>query len=173
MSLFSSLFRASSNRNKRRARRSSSSPRRLMARLRLSVECLEDRLAPSGVGTDPYTLYTFGDAYTGAAGQDRQSFLATYHPFDPTLSASFASRLSATTLDANDPGSAGPFAVTTEEYNLGNLAFRPTDAPWAASGIELTGEIKAPTDLGTMVHPVIVLMHGMHPYTYDPASGAI
>jgi hypothetical protein len=63
--------------------------------------------------------------------------------------------------------------VTTQEYNLGNgnLAFRPTHAAWATSGTELTGEIKAPTDLGNTAHPVIVLLHGRHVTTYDPVTG--
>src|SRR5262249_31681443 len=126
--------------------------------------------------TDPYTLYTYGDGYIGAPGQDEKSFLATYHPFDPTLGVSAAAPLSRLLRDASDPGSAGPFAVATQEYNLGDLAFRPAYSspnPWASSGIELTGEIKAPTDLGTTAHPVIVLMHGRHATTYDPISGAV
>src|SRR5262249_27630260 len=64
MSLFPLPFRASSNRKKRRATRCSSSLRSLTARVRLSVECLEDRtlmtigtwsalnnLAPEAIGT--------------------------------------------------------------------------------------------------------------------------
>jgi hypothetical protein len=166
---FSSLPRPSFHRKQRRVPRPNSPWRNLVARVKLSVECLEDRIVPASSGiTDPYTLYTSGDAYIGAAGQDQQSFLANYHPFDKTLGASLVSRLTPT---GGDPGSPGPFAVTTEEYDLGNLAFRPTDSPWASSGIELTGEIKAPTDLGTTAHPVIVLMHGRHVTTYNPTTG--
>jgi hypothetical protein len=64
----------------------------------------------------------------------------------------------------------GPYPVTTQEYNLGNLAFRPTDSAWASSGIELIGEIKSPTDLGNSVHPVVVLLHGRHVTTYQGGS---
>src|SRR5260370_15750870 len=145
----------------RRARR-----QRTATFLRPCLEQLEDRVVPSG--TDPYTLYTYGDAYTGAPGQDQKSFLSTYQPFNAALGASSASPLG---QSASDPGSPVPFAVTTQEYNLGDLAFRPTDSPWAASGIELTGEIKAPTDLGDTAHPVVVLLHGRHATTYDPVSG--
>jgi hypothetical protein len=170
MSLLSSLFRPSLNRKQRRAPRRNSLPFSRVLRAKPSVECLEDRVVPSQL-TDPYTLYTYGDGYIGAPGQDEKSFLATYHPFDPALGVSAASPLSRLAPDVTDPGSPGPFAVTTQFYNLGDLAFRPTDAPWAASGIELTGEIKAPTDLGTTTHPVIVLMHGRHSTTYLPPSG--
>jgi hypothetical protein len=151
---------------RRRARR-----QRTPTFLRPRLEQLEDRVVPSG--TDPYTLYTFGDAYTAAPGQDQKSFYSTYQPFDATLGALSASPLGhgQPVPGVSDPGSPGPFAVTTQEYNLGDLAFRPTDSAWAASGIELTGSIKAPTDLGNMAHPVVVLLHGRHATTYDPVSG--
>src|SRR6516164_1459112 len=149
MTLFSFLSRSSRNRKQRRAGKLTTCRHRPQSRVKLRVECLEDRIVPSGHGTDPYTLYTMGDAYTGAPGEDRETFMARYQPVDPALGPSSAlppSPLSPANL--NDPGSPGPFPVTTEEYNLGNLAFRPTDSPWASSGIELIGEIKAPTDLG-------------------------
>jgi hypothetical protein len=134
---------------------------------RLCLELLEDRVVPS---SDPYLLYTAGDVYTGANGQNAQTFYANYQPFDPALGAPLVSPLGQPP-GANDPGSLGSFAVTTQEYNLGNLAFRPTDSVWASSGTELTGEIKAPTDLGNTAHPVVVLLHGRHVTTYDPVTG--
>jgi len=152
---------------RRRARRR---PAATFSRPRL--ELLEDRVVPS---SDAYTLYTYGDAYTGAKGQDEQTFLASFQSFAAAPGAS-----SAAPADhgrqlpvVSDPGSPGPFAVTTQEYNLGNLAFRPTDSPWATSGIELTGEIKAPTNLGKTAHPVIVLLHGRHGVQYNPVTGAV
>jgi hypothetical protein len=132
------------------------------------LELLEDRVVPS---SDPYTLYTYGDAYTGAMGQDQKSFPAFYQPFDEALGGSSVLPLVQSTPSVSDPGSPGPFAVTTQEYNLGDLAFRPTHSAWATSGTELTGEIKAPTDLGNTAHPVIVLLHGRHATTYDPVTG--
>jgi hypothetical protein len=73
-----------------------------------------------------------------------------------------------------DPAVAGPYATTRQEYSLGNTAFRPTDSQFF-TGVELTAEITAPTTLSTFSGPlpVIVLLHGRHVYTYDPATGGI
>src|SRR5262249_16766977 len=98
MSLFSSLFCPSLNPKQRRGPRHNSPWRILISRVKPSVECLEDRVVPSQL-TDPYSLYTYGDGYIGAPGQDEKSFLATYHPFDPTLGVSAASPLSRLPLD--------------------------------------------------------------------------
>jgi hypothetical protein len=145
-------------------------------RARLWIEPLEQRCLLSGSPapglTDPYTLYTYGDAYVGGPGQDKETFLANYVPYNPLLGVPSAAPPAQPAQALPDPGAVGPYAVTTQQYNLGDLAFRPTDSPWAASGIELTGEIKAPTDLGSTAHPVIILLHGRHSTTYDPTSGA-
>jgi methionine-rich copper-binding protein CopC len=146
------------------------------------------RVPPAGPGsgarasvtqgaTDPYTLYTYGDAYTGAPGQDRASFLARYHP-DPALldGAAHGSPVGGQIVQNDDigtpdPGVPGPLDVTTQEYTFGNTAFHPTGFP--GPGVELTGEVTAPTDLSNGPYPLIVLLHGRHATTYDPNTDQV
>jgi hypothetical protein len=71
-----------------------------------------------------------------------------------------------------DPAQPGPYATTRQEYTLGNQAFRPTDGAFF-SGVELTAEITAPTNLNAFSGPlpVIVLLHGRHTTLYNPSTG--
>jgi hypothetical protein len=74
-------------------------------------------------------------------------------------------------LDASDPGSMGPLATTTQEYDFGNAAYMPPDFA-SLSGtktVELTASIHAPTTL-TGTYPVVLLMHGNHFSTYAGSS---
>jgi hypothetical protein len=89
----------------------------------------------------------------------------TYTNADPSTSGSQADL---------DPAVAGPYATTRQQYNLGNQAFKPTDTAFA-SGVELAGEITAPTNLGAFSGPlpVIVLLHGRHVTLYDPSTNNV
>jgi hypothetical protein len=57
-----------------------------------------------------------------------------------------------------DPGTPGPLAVTTEEYNFGDTAFTPTNFP---GPVELIGAVHYPTSLSGP-RPLIILLHGRH-----------
>jgi hypothetical protein len=141
---------------------------------RPSLEALEDRSLPSGgplgvlpggPGNDPYTLYTYGDSYTGAPGQDLKSFLARYQP-PPALPDASPAPLATPAITVSppvDPGAMGPLAVTTQEYNFGNTPFTPSGFP---GPVELIGEVKAPTTLTGQL-PLIILLHGRHSTTYQ------
>jgi hypothetical protein len=69
-----------------------------------------------------------------------------------------------------DPGAVGPLAVTTQEYNFGNQAFTPT--PFPGNGVELIGEVKAPTTLTGQL-PLVILLHGQHETSFDPTTGQL
>lgn len=58
-----------------------------------------------------------------------------------------------------DPGTTGPFAVTREEYDYGNLAFQPTGFP---SAVEVRASVHYPTNITSGPFPLIVFMHGRH-----------
>jgi hypothetical protein len=58
-----------------------------------------------------------------------------------------------------DPGTAGPFAVTRQEYNFGNTAFTPTGFP---GSVELRASVHHPTDLTSGPFPVVIFLHGRH-----------
>ena len=58
-----------------------------------------------------------------------------------------------------DPGAQGSLAVTREEYNLGDTAFRPTNFP---GPVELRASIHYPTNLPGGPYPVILFLHGRH-----------
>src|SRR5215210_4635203 len=62
-----------------------------------------------------------------------------------------------------DPGAAGPFAVTREEYDYGNLAFQPSGFP---SAVELKASVHYPTGLPGGPYPVVVFLHGRHVTCY-------
>jgi hypothetical protein len=74
---------------------------------------------------------------------------------------------------AADPGLPGLLDVTIQDYTFGDAAFTPVGqgfpSPWP---VELTGRIYAPTELADGPRPVIILMHGRHATTYNPATGA-
>jgi hypothetical protein len=134
--------------------------------------------------TDPYTLHTYGDGYTGSSPLDRQSFLRNYHP-DPSLLDPGLPPISQGGgpggggpgdggSPSTDPGTPGPLAVTNQDYNFGNTAFTAPGAPGesvAIPNIELIGRITAPTDLTGGPRPVVVLLHGRHATTYNPVNG--
>jgi len=71
---------------------------------------------------------------------------------------------------AQDPGTAGPLAVTREEYNFGDTAFTPTDFP---GPVELIASIHYPTNLAAGPFPVIVLLHGRHATCFKGASALL
>jgi hypothetical protein len=98
----------------------------------------------------------------------------TGSPAAAPSAASFFAPLATTAAAQTEPDPAvpGPFATTRQEFTLGNQAFRPTDSAFA-SGVELTAEITAPTDLTGGPRPVIVLLHGRHVTLYNPATGGI
>jgi hypothetical protein len=60
---------------------------------------------------------------------------------------------------AQDPGTTGPLAVTTQQYNDGDTAFNPGTFPGPA---EITAEVYRPTNLTGGPFPLIVLLHGRH-----------
>jgi hypothetical protein len=62
-----------------------------------------------------------------------------------------------------DPGAQGPYAVTREEYNYGDLAFTPTGFP---SAVELRASVHHPTDMTNGPFPMIVFLHGRHVTCY-------
>ena len=66
-----------------------------------------------------------------------------------------------------DPGTAGPLAVTREEYNFGDTAFQPSDFP---GPVELIASIHYPTNLSAGPFPVIVLLHGRHATCFKGGS---
>jgi dienelactone hydrolase len=69
-----------------------------------------------------------------------------------------------------DPGATGPFAVTREEYDYGNLAFQPTGFP---SAVELKASVHYPTGLPGGPFPVVVFMHGRHVTCYRNTTAAL
>jgi hypothetical protein len=58
-----------------------------------------------------------------------------------------------------DPGTPGPLAVTSAEYNFGDTAFQPTNFP---GPVELLASVHYPTNLSGGPFPIIVLLHGRH-----------
>src|SRR5215207_3616648 len=69
-----------------------------------------------------------------------------------------------------DPGTAGPLAVTREEYDYGNLAFQPSGFP---SAVELKASVHYPTGLPGGPYPVVVFMHGRHVTCYRNQTAAL
>jgi dienelactone hydrolase len=80
---------------------------------------------------------------------------------------SFATAISAQTPD---PGTTGPLAVTREEYNFGNLAFRPTNFP---SSVEVRASVHYPTGLSGGPYPVVVFLHGRHATCFRNTSATL
>src|SRR5712691_3225263 len=66
-----------------------------------------------------------------------------------------------------DPSQRGPFATTSEEYNLGDTAFTPTGFPAA---VELRAVVFHPTDLSQGPYPLIVFVHGRHSTCFQGSS---
>ena len=69
-----------------------------------------------------------------------------------------------------DPGTAGPLAVTREEYNYGDLAFQPSGFP---SAVELKASVHYPTGLAGGPYPVVVFLHGRHVTCYRGTTTAL
>jgi hypothetical protein len=74
------------------------------------------------------------------------------------------------TAQTPDPGTTGPYAVTREEYNYGDLAFQPTGFP---SAVELKASVHHPTDLTGGPFPVVVFLHGRHVTCYKGTQTAL
>src|SRR6476620_6615529 len=66
-----------------------------------------------------------------------------------------------------DPGTLGPLAVSSAEYDFGDTAFNPAGFP---GPIELRGVVFYPTTLSGGPYPFIVLLHGRHPTCYVGAA---
>jgi hypothetical protein len=61
---------------------------------------------------------------------------------------------------AQDPGTAGPLAVTVQEYNFGDTAFNP---PSGFPGpVEVRAQVHRPTNLAGGPFPLVIFMHGRH-----------
>ncbi len=61
---------------------------------------------------------------------------------------------------AQDPGTAGPLAVTVQEYNFGDTAFNP---PSGFPGpVEVRAQVHRPTNLAGGPFPLVILLHGRH-----------
>src|ERR1051326_2317968 len=66
-----------------------------------------------------------------------------------------------------DPGTPGPLAVTSAEYDFGDTAFNPAGFP---GPIELRGVVLYPTPLSGGPYPFVVLLHGRHATCYVGAA---
>jgi hypothetical protein len=71
-------------------------------------------------------------------------------------------------VQAQDPGTPGPLAVTREEYNFGDTAFQPSNFP---GPVELLASIHYPTNLSGGPFPVIILLHGRHATCFSGTGG--
>ncbi|HEX8072369.1 MAG TPA: hypothetical protein VF546_20655 [Pyrinomonadaceae bacterium] len=69
-----------------------------------------------------------------------------------------------------DPGTTGPYAVTREEYDYGNLAFQPTGFP---SAVEVKASVHHPTDMTNGPFPLIVFLHGRHVTCYRGSTATL
>ncbi len=69
-----------------------------------------------------------------------------------------------------DPGTTGPYAVTREEYNFGNQAFRPVGFPIF---VELIASVHRPTDMTNGPFPLVVFLHGRHATCYRGSTATL
>lgn len=74
------------------------------------------------------------------------------------------------TAQIPDPGTTGPYAVTREEYNYGNSAFRPTGFPIF---VELLASVHRPTNLTAGPFPLIIFLHGRHATCYRNSTATL
>jgi hypothetical protein len=95
-----------------------------------------------------------------------RKFLAT---FALATLCTFAGAVVAT-AQTPDPGATGPYAVTREEYDYGNLAFQPSNFP---SAVELKASVHHPTDLTGGPFPVVVFLHGRHSTCYRGSTATL
>ena len=63
-----------------------------------------------------------------------------------------------------DPGATGPLAVTSEEYDFGDLAFTPVGSP---GPVELRAVVHHPSDLSGGPFPLVMFVHGLHAPCYQ------
>ncbi|MBB3042094.1 hypothetical protein [Nocardioides soli] len=69
------------------------------------------------------------------------------------------------TLDT-DPGTPGPYAVTSSDYTLAPVAVRGMAEP-----IEMVGHVVEPSaEAATGPRPLVLFLHGRHNYCYDPSD---
>lgn len=68
---------------------------------------------------------------------------------------------------AQDPGTPGPLAVTTQEYNFGDTAFTPAGFP---GPVEVRASVHRPTNLAGGPFPLVVFLHGRHLTCSDGAT---
>src|SRR5262249_57638236 len=66
-----------------------------------------------------------------------------------------------------DPGTPGPLAVSSAEYDFGDTAFNPAGFP---GPIELRGVVFYPTGLSAGPYPFLVLLHGRHATCFEGAA---
>jgi hypothetical protein len=76
----------------------------------------------------------------------------------------------AVTAQTPDPGATGPYAVTREEYDYGNLAFQPGNFP---SAVEVKASVHHPTDMTGGPFPLIVFLHGRHATCYRGSTASL
>lgn len=69
-----------------------------------------------------------------------------------------------------DPGIAGPYAVSSDEYDFGDEAF---GAPTFPDLIEVRGSVHYPTDMSDGPFPVLFFLHGRHSTCYSGGSTSI
>ena len=67
-----------------------------------------------------------------------------------------------------EPGAAGPFAVTTEDYGSFTLGTSGFVSPF--NFVEFLGRVSYPTNLGTGKYPLVLILHGNHPTCYTSAG---
>jgi hypothetical protein len=82
----------------------------------------------------------------------------------------FAASAQIISAQTPDPGTTGPYAVTRQEYNYGNQAFRPAGFPIS---VELIASVHHPTNLANGPFPVIVFLHGRHATCYRGSTAAL
>jgi hypothetical protein len=68
-----------------------------------------------------------------------------------------------------DPGSPGPFVVSTAHYSLGTESYHPPDFD---AGVEEQGFVHFPANLECGPYPIIFMMHGGHTPCYNPDTGS-
>lgn len=72
------------------------------------------------------------------------------------------------TVYGQDPGLAGGYAVSSQEYDFGDETF---GAPSFPDLIEVRGSVHYPTDLSDGPFPVLLFLHGRHSTCYSGAGG--
>ncbi len=84
-----------------------------------------------------------------------------------TRSLLAAAILLAPALAHAEPDDAGPYAVQTDAYDLGDTAFAPINL---VSPVEIRAAVYSPADLSEGPFPIVLAMHGRHSTCYDPEN---